>query len=29
MNRTDDRITYRSVRRWPRRGLRSNLTIAW
>ena len=27
MTRTDDRITYRSVRRWPRRGLRSTLTI--
>lgn len=27
MTRTDDQITYRSVRRWPRRGLRSTLTV--
>jgi uncharacterized protein len=28
MTRSGDRITYRSVRRWPRRGLRSALTIS-
>lgn len=28
MTRADGRITYRSVRRWPRRGLRSLLTVA-
>ena len=27
MNRSGDEITYRSVRRWPRRGLRSLLTV--
>ena len=27
IKRQDDRITYHSVRRWPRRGLRSRLTI--
>ena len=28
MSRHDDHITYQSVRRWPRRGLYSRLTIA-
>jgi uncharacterized protein len=28
MRRCGDQITYQSVRRWPRRGLRSRLTIS-